>query len=121
MRNKWLQELGALLEGTGTTVAKILDNKAGDCNVIGGGRRASTLRAQVRAAQKYLSWAAVSAEVMFPLQVAHLTGFLETRHSEPCSRCALKGAHLPKQVLRCPAAVLESLKRSFWRRTPSST
>ena len=93
LRNKWPQELESLLKGTGTPMGKILNTKAGDCNVLGGGRRASTLRARVRASEKYLSWLAVSPNVAFPSQVAHLTGFLESRHSEPCSRGALKAAH----------------------------
>ena len=106
-----------------------------------------TLRARVRAAEKYLSWLAVSPDVAFLERVAHFTSFLESRHSEPCNRGALKAAHqcmvfmedvtgveeklttnasytvvyrellstaqpsrVPKQALRYPAAVLESLE-----------
>ena len=50
-------------------------------------------RARVRAAKKYLGWLAVAADVSFPSKVSHLTGFLETRHSEPCNKGALKAAH----------------------------
>ena len=93
LRSKWLPGLGALLRGTGTPMVKILDDTAGDCNILGGGTRASTRRARVRAAKKYLSWLALSAEVVFPSQVSHLTGFLETRHSEPLLQGSLKGPH----------------------------
>ena len=55
LRTKWIREL-ELLQGTATPMARILEERKGDCNVLGGGRRASTLRARVRAAKKYLSW-----------------------------------------------------------------
>ena len=90
-------------------MAKILEERKGDSNVLGGGRRASTLRARVRAAKKYLSWLAVSAEVAFPTQVVHLTGFLESRHSEPCSRGALKSAHQSMVFLEDVAGIEERL------------
>ena len=92
MRTKWLQELEALLMGTKTPMGEVLSNRQGDRSFLGGGRRASTLRARVRASKKYLAWLAVSADVAFPSEVSHLTGFLESRHSEPCNRGALKAA-----------------------------
>ena len=90
-------------------MGKILETKAGDRNVLGGGRRASTLRARNRAAEKNLGWLAVSADVAFPTQVAHLTGFLESRHSEPCNRDALKAAHQCIVFLEDVAGVEEKL------------
>ena len=90
-------------------MANVLEERKGDSNVLGGGRRASTLRARVRAAKKYLSWLAVSAEVAFPTQVVHLTGFLESRHSEPCSRGALKSAHQSMVFLEDVAGIEERL------------
>ena len=93
LRTKWLQELEALLKGTRTPMGDVSESKLGDKNLLGGGRRASTLRARVRAAKKYLEWLAVAADVSFPSEVSHLTGFLGTRHSEHCNRGALKAAH----------------------------
>ena len=100
-----------------------------------GGRRTSTLRARVRAAKKYLGWLAVAADVSFPSEVSHLTGFLEICHSEHCYRGALKAAdqcmaflgivagvdekelfstaqpgRTPKQAPRYPVAVLVPLE-----------
>ena len=57
-----------------------MSHSPGDRSFLGGGRRASTLRARVRASKKYLAWLAVSADVAFPSEVSHLTGFLESRH-----------------------------------------
>ena len=86
LRAKWLQELEALLKGTKTPMGEAFVNRPGDKSFLGGGRRASTPRARVRASKKYLAWLAVSADVPFPSEVSHLTGFLESRHSEPCNR-----------------------------------
>ena len=104
LRTKWIRELEGLLQGTATPMAKVLEERKGDSNV-----RASTLRARVRAAKKFLSWLAVSADVAFPTQVMHLSGFLETRHSEPCSRGALKSAHQSMVFLEDVAGIEEKL------------
>ena len=103
---KWLQELEALLKGTRTPLGKVLESKADDKNLPGG---ASTLRAQVRAAKKYLGWLAVADDAAFPTEVSHLTGFLEPRHSEPCNRGALKAAHQCMAFLEDVAGVEEKL------------
>ena len=78
--------------------------KPGVKNLLGGGRRASTLRVRVRAAKKCLGWLAVAADVS-----THLTGFLETRRSEPCNRRALKAAHQCMAFLEDVAGVGEKL------------
>ena len=109
LRTKWLQELEALLMGTKTPMGEALSNKLGDRSFLGGGRRASTLRARVRASKKYLAWLAVSADVAFPSGVSRLTGFLESRHSEPCNRGALKAAHQCMAFLEDVAGIDEKL------------
>ena len=109
LRTKWLQELEALLMGTKTPMGEALSNRPGDRSFLGGGHRASTLRARVRASKKYLAWLAVSADVAFPSEVLHLTGFLESRHSEPCNRGALKAAHQCKAFLEDVAGIDEKL------------
>ena len=78
LRTKWLQELEPLLEGTKTPMGEASGNRPGDKSFLGGGRRASTLRARVRASKKYLAWLAVSADVPFPSKVSHLTAVLES-------------------------------------------
>ena len=78
LRTKWLQELEALLMGTKTPMGEAVSNRPVDRTFLGGGRRASTLRARVRAAKKYLAWLAVSADVAFPSEVSHLTDYLES-------------------------------------------
>ena len=114
LRAKWLQELESLLKGTKTPMAKILDTKAGYSNLLGGGRKTPTLRPRARAAKKYFSWFADSADVAFQTQVAHLTGFLESRHSEPCNRGALKAAHQCLVFLKDVAGVEEKLTNALY-------
>ena len=109
LRAKWLQELEVILKGTKTPMGAALENRLGDRNLLGGGRRASTLRARVRASRKYLAWLAVSADVAFPSEVSHLTGYLESRHTEPCNRGALKAAHQSMAFLEDVAGVEEKL------------
>ena len=109
LRAKWLQELEVMLKGTKTPMGAALENRHGDRNLLGGGRRASTLRARVRASRKFLAWLAVSADVAFPSEVAHLTGYLESRHTEPCNRGALKAAHQSMAFLEDVAGVEEKL------------
>ena len=46
---------------------------------------------------------------MFPSEVSHLTGYLESRHSEPCNRGALKAAHQCMAFLEDVAGINEKL------------
>ena len=94
--------------GTKTPMGEVLSNRQGDRSFLGGGRRASTLRARVRASKKYLALLAVSADVAFP-SVSHLIGFLESRHSDPCNRGALKAAHQCMAFLEDVAGIDEKL------------
>ena len=63
----------------------------------------------VRASKKYLAWLAVSADLAFPSEVSRLIGFLESRHSEPCNRGALKAAHQCMAFLDHVAGIDEKL------------
>ena len=90
-------------------MGEVVSSRQGDRSFLGGGRRASTLRARVRASKKYLAWLAVSADVAFPSEVSHLTGFFESRHSEPCNRGALKAAHQCMAFLEDVAGIDEKL------------
>ena len=109
LRKKWLSELEALIRGTGTPMAQVLDTRADGSTILGGGRRATTLRARVRGARKYLGWLAVAHGRVFPSEPAHLTGFLEARHSEPCNRGSLKAAHQSFVFLESVAGVEEKM------------
>ena len=61
--------------------------------LVGGGRRASTLRSHVRGAIKFLSWLALNRELSYATSFDQLSEFLQVRLSEPCNSGALKGTH----------------------------
>ena len=90
-------------------MAQVLDTRADGSTILGGGRRATTLRARVRGARKYLGWLAVAHGRVFPSEPAHLTGFLEARHSDPCNRGSLKAAHQSFVFLESVAGVEEKM------------
>ena len=92
-RRRWLRTLSDLLKGTPTPMGTLLLEKATNENLLGGGRRASTLRSRVRSVRKFLSWLAITHECVYPTELTQLTDFLQVRLSEPCNRGALKGTH----------------------------
>ena len=92
-RARWIQNLANLLRGTDTPMGKLLSESAGNVQFLGEGKRASTLRARVRGARKFLAWLAVNHQQIFPTAMLQLVGFLQVRLSEPCNRGGLKGAH----------------------------
>ena len=90
---RWVEVLGAMLVHTPTPMGKILGDKPGSLQLLGAGRRASTLRSRVRAVRRYLSWLALDRDVGNPRELEHATGYLQARQSEPCTRKALRKAH----------------------------
>ena len=74
-------------------MGKILGDKPGSLQLLGGGRRASTLRSRVRAVRRYLAWLALNHDFGYPRELEHVTGYLQARQSEPCTWNALRGAH----------------------------
>ena len=74
-------------------MGQLLSTKPGNIQLLGGGKRASTLRSRVRGVQKFLSWLAIHQEKVFPDSVSQLLEFLQVRLSEPCNRGSLKGSH----------------------------
>ena len=74
-------------------MGQILSTKPGNIQLLGGGKRASTLRSRVRGVQKFLSWLAIHQEKVFPDSVSQLLEFLQVRLSEPCNRGSPKGSH----------------------------
>ena len=67
--------------------------RPGDTSLIGCGRRVSTLRAQVRAARRFLKWWWENHAVRFPTALEQLLEYLQARLSEPCNRGSLRNAH----------------------------
>ena len=102
-RSRWVEVLGATLVHTPTPVVKIFGDKPGSIQLLGAGRRASTLRSRVRAVRRYHIWLALNHDVGYPRELEHATGYLHARQSEPCTRNALWGAirrlHLWKRLL----------------------
>ena len=74
-------------------MGKLLGEKPGSIQMLGGGLRASTIRARVRCARRFLAWLAMQHEVAYPVSLQQVVDFMQTRLSEPCSRGALKSSH----------------------------
>ena len=73
-------------------MGSLLKDKPGQ-QLVGGGRRASTLRSRVRGARKFLSSLAINRELNYSTSSDQLPEFLHVRLSEPCNKRALKGTH----------------------------
>ena len=73
--------------------------------LLGGRRRATTLRARGRTVKKYLAWLALAHEETFPSEVHHVSEYLQMRHSEPCTRGGLKSTHQALVFMEDIAAV----------------
>ena len=98
-RSRWVRVFADLLQGTATLLGHLLAEQPGCVNLLGGGRRASTLRAPVRAAWNFLAWPSNSYNVACPTERAHATDYFATRQSEPCTRNALKCSHVVQVFL----------------------
>ena len=92
-RTRRVEVLGAMLVHTPTPMGKILKDKPGSIQLSVAGRRASTLRSRVRAVRRYLNWLALNHDVSYPRELEHVTGYLQARQSEPCTRNALREPH----------------------------
>ena len=75
-------------------MGRLLSTMPSNKDLIGGGRRLSTLRNRVRGIRKFLTFVSSTFGVDFPSSVEHYTSFLQMRVSEPCTRCALKQSHM---------------------------
>ena len=91
-RNRWIFTLSEIIKGTATPMGKMLTDRPGQ-QLVGGGRRASTLRSRVRGVRKFLTWLAVTRELSYPTSFDQRSEFLHVRLSEPCNRGALKGTY----------------------------
>ena len=89
---RWVEVLGAVLVHSLAPMGKIFGDKHGSLQLLGAGRRASTLRSRERAVRRYLNWLALNHDIGYPRELQHVTGYLQARKSEPCTRNALRGA-----------------------------
>ena len=92
-RDRWIQLLANLLRSTDTPMGKLIRENPSNVQLLGGGRRAGTLRSRVRSVQKFLGWLVASHGVNFPVHWRQLTEYLQVRYSEPCVRGSLKLVH----------------------------
>ena len=88
-RTRWIHILATVLVDTPTPVGQILKANPTDCQYLGAGRRASTLRALVRYSKKILRWLTSAHQKVYPTDVADLIGYLKVRREQPCNRGAL--------------------------------
>ena len=107
-RVRWVTILSDVLRGTNTPMGKLLEEKPSNLQLLGGGRRVSTIRSRVRCIRKFLAWLALQHEINYPDDLTQMTGFLNARLSEPCSRGALKCSHrgfvFMKEIAGVPTA-----------------
>ena len=98
-RDRWIQLLANLLRSTDTPIGKLIRENPSNVQLLGGGRRAGTLRSRVRSVQEFLAWLTASHNVSFPVHWRQLTEYLQVRYSEPCVRGSLETCpflvHLP--------------------------
>ena len=74
-------------------MGKMIRESPSNIQLLGGGRRAGTLRSRVRSVQKFLGWLIASHGITFPVHWRQLTEYLQVRYSEPCVRGSLKLVH----------------------------
>ena len=109
-RARWGEILVSMLVHTPTLVGRILGERPGSLQLLGARRRASTLRSRVRAVRRYFNWLALNHDLGYPRELDHVTGSLQARQSEPCTRNALRGAHTAIAFLEEVAGVEQSEK-----------
>ena len=108
LRSKYVRIL-AELRFTDTPMGKLLREEPKNAELIGAGRRASTLRSRVRILQKFLGWLAACYGLNFPSNWKQLTEYMQIRLSEPCVRGALKLTHSAFVFMQEVAGLTEKL------------
>ena len=111
-RDRWLQLLANLLRSTDTPMGKLVRESPSNIQLLGGGRRAGTLRSRVRSVQKFLGWLVASHGITFLAHWRQLTEYLHVRYSEPCVRGSLKLVHSSYIFLQEVAGVEDKLSDS---------
>ena len=92
-RARWVEAWSTLLRATETPMGKMLVEKPHTAQLLGAGRRVTTLRSRVRLARRYLAWLSINFEVLFPTKLEHMVDYFKVRASEPCTRGTLKNTH----------------------------
>ena len=111
-RDRWIQLLANLLRSTDTPMGKLIRENPSNIQLLGGGRRAGTLRSRVRSVQKFLGWLIASHGISFPVHWRQLTEYLQVRYSETCVRGSLKLVHSSYIFLQEVAGVQDKLTDS---------
>ena len=111
-RDRWIQLLANLLRSTDTPMGKLIRENPSNVQLLGGGRRAGTLRSRVRSVQKFLGWLTASHGISFPVHWRQLTEYLQVRYSEPCVRGSLKLVHSSYVFLQEVAGIEDKLTDS---------
>ena len=111
-RERWVHLLANLLRSTETPMGKLLRENPCNVQLLGGGRRAGTLRSRVRSVKKFLAWLIASHGINFPVDWRQLTEYLQVRHSEPCVRGSLKLVHTSYIFLQEVAGIEDKLTDS---------
>ena len=111
-RDRWIQLLANLLRSTDTPMGKLIRESPSNIQLLGGGRRAGTLRSRVRSVQKFLGWLIASHGVSFPVHWRQLTEYLQVRYSEPSVRGSLKLVHSSYIFLQEVAGIEDKLTDS---------
>ena len=111
-RERWIQLLANLLRSTDTPMGEIIRESPSNIQLLGGGRRAGTLRSRVRSVQKFLGWLTASHGISFPVHSRQLTENLQVRYSEPCVWGALKLVHSSYIFLQEVAGIEDKLTDS---------
>ena len=91
--DRWIQLLANLLRSTDPPMGRLIRENPSNVQLLGGGRRAGTLRSRVRTTQKFIGWLIAAHQISFPNHWRQLTEYLQVRNSEPCVRGALKLVH----------------------------
>ena len=92
-RDRWVQLLANLRRSTETPMGRLIREHPSNVQLLGGGRRAGTLRSRVWSIQKFIGWLIAAHGISFPNYWRQLTEYLQVRYSERCVRGALKLVH----------------------------
>ena len=113
LRSKWVETLASLLRGTPTPMGHLLNKGADNLKLLGGGRRATTLRARERTLKKYIAWLTLAHEVTFPSEVHHLSEYLSDETFRTMYAWEVSSKTFEIRIL---GAEMEILRRTPWSR-----
>ena len=86
-------------------MGQLLKENPQNLDLLGAGRRASTLRSGVRGVKKFLGWLAAAHGLSFQKSWRYSSEYLQLRLAEPCVRGALKHTHSCRIFLQEVAGV----------------